>query len=372
MHTGQDGGTEEVPGQTCLGINHNINSIAGMVRMHFGLIGCGGVGLLRAAALKKIPSFHLELVCDSDEARAQEMSRQFGGTVESDWRALIHNDSLDAVIVSTPPHLHAEMCIEALRAHKHVLCEKPLARSPNECRDILSAARESGSFLATGFNYRFYPSIMKGREMLATGMIGELDHIRSYAGYTAEDLSQEWMHDQHIMGGGALRDNGIHLIDLTCYFLGEIESVNGFASNAVWNFEGCEDNGFALLRSKAGKIASLQASWTEWCGYQFKLEVYGSRGCIHIWCFPMKTEVYWKNDGQTRINKKTYFFPKTFIGEHLYSYRWVVTQSFVLELESFEEAIKGKDTNIATGHDGLRSVEIAHDASRNSKSALLS
>src|SRR5690606_28302912 len=129
----------------------------------------------------------------------------------------------------------------------------PLARTADECRLIVEAAEQSERLLATGFNYRFYPSILKARELLDAGIIGELDHIRSYAGYSARDHGQAWIHDEGIMGGGALRDNGIHLIDLTLYFLGEpVEEVHGFATNRVWRFPGCEDNGFALLRGESG------------------------------------------------------------------------------------------------------------------------
>ena len=172
---------------------------------------------------------------------------------------MVRRNDIHAVIVSTPPSLHAEMTVAALNAGKHVLCEKPLARTPAECQRMVAAAKDSKRFLATGFNYRFYPSIEKARGLMDSGLIGKLDHVRAYSGYSAAEHNHDWLHDAEMMGGGALRDNGIHLIDLACYFLGEVTEVKGFASNSVWGFNGCEDNGFALLRSKAGKIGTLQA-----------------------------------------------------------------------------------------------------------------
>jgi predicted dehydrogenase len=249
-------------------------------KMNYGLIGCGGIGWLRAQALQQIKGDYLLTVHDLDESRAYALASRYGSSVESSWGNLIKRDDVEAVIVSTPPSLHAEMAITALEAGKHVLCEKPLARTPEECRQILEAAEKSGTFLATGFNYRFYPSILKARDLFDAGLIGELDYIRSYSGYTAADHDHDWLHDYNVMGGGALRDNGIHLIDLTTYFLGDVEEVKGVASNAVWGFQGCEDNGFVLMRNTAGNIASLQASWTEWQGYKFLIEIYGTRGCI--------------------------------------------------------------------------------------------
>lgn len=331
--------------------------------IRLGLIGCGEIGALRAAAIERLTTHQLVAVSDVDEDRARTLSAKYGGVVEPDWRRLVQRDDLEAVVISTPPHLHAEMCINALESGKHVLCEKPLGRTPEECRSILQAADQNGRFIATGFNYRFYPSIQKARALLNSGVIGELDHVRSYAGYSAKDHNHPWLHDVEVMGGGALRDNGIHLIDLTHYFLGDVAEVKGFTRDRVWNFNGCEDNGFALLRNRAGKVASLQASWTEWKGYRFLVELYGTRGCIIASCFPMITKVISTSELGGRTRSKTHFFPLVHLREHLHSYRWVVTQSFVEELEAFARAVRGEDTSIATGLDGLRAVEIAHEAS---------
>jgi predicted dehydrogenase len=316
-----------------------------------------------------LPSCQLAAVSDVDQARAQRVAAKYGGAVELDWHQLIRREDVEVVVVSTPPHLHAEMCIAALSAGKHVLCEKPLARTPDECRKMLEAAERHGRVLATGFNYRFYPSMRKARAILDAGVIGELDHIRSYTGYSASAHSQAWLHDVAIMGGGALRDNGIHLIDLTCYFLGEVEEVKGFTSDSVWGFKGCEDNGFVLLRNKRGKIASLHASWTEWRGYRLCVEVYGTLGCIRAWCFPMITQVVWSQQRGGRTRRKIHFFPMTFVQEHLRSYRWVVIQSFVQEFQALSQALRQEPTALASGRDGLLAVEIASAACSISTSA---
>ena len=332
--------------------------------MRFGLIGCGGIGWLRAEALSQSQANQLVAASDLESERASALAHKFGCAVEPDWLSLIQRDDLEAIIISTPPSLHAEMCIAWLKAGKHVLCEKPLVRNPQEGLAILEVANQTGRFVATGFNYRFYPSFIKARQLLDSGIIGELDHIRSYAGYTAADHNHAWLHDYNIMGGGALRDNGIHLIDLTHYFLGSVAEVKGFATNSVWGFEGCEDNGFALLRSTSGKIAVLQASWNEWDRYQFKLEIYGQRGIIRASCFPMITQVLWAEERGGRTKQKTFNFPKVFLMEHLRSYRWVVVQSFLEEYEAFAEAVNGEKTAIATGFDGIRAVEIADEAAK--------
>jgi predicted dehydrogenase len=333
--------------------------------MRFGLIGCGEIGVLRAAALARDPEHRLMAVCDAAADRARDFSARFAAAAETDWRALVRRDDVDAVIVSTPPSMHAEMTVGALEAGKHVLCEKPLARTAGECRAMVEAAERADRFLGTGFNYRFYPSMLKAREVLDSGLIGELDHIRSYTGYSAQDHNHPWLHDASVMGGGALRDNGIHLLDLTLHFLGEVAEVKGFGTNAVWGFEGCEDNGFALVRSTAGKVATLQASWTEWRGYRLLVELYGERGCIRAWCFPMMTHVVWaeRRGGPTR--RKRHLFPRVHVMEKVRSYRWVVVESFVLEHRAFAAASRGEASRVATGIDGLRAIEVAQSAVRN-------
>jgi len=324
----------------------------------YGLIGCGDIGKLRADGLRR-SGRELRAVSDLDGARCARVAS--GAVVERDWRDLIKRDDVDAVIVSTPPSLHAEMTIAALRAGKHVICEKPLARTVKECAAMVAAARESGRFLATGFNYRFYPSVLKARELLDSGLIGKVDHIRSYTGYSASVHNHAWLHDSEVMGGGSLRDNGIHLLDLTCYFLGDVADAQGAASGLLWGFPGCEDNGCVLIRNRRGAIASAQATWSEWRGYRFQIEITGERGTIDLSCFPMITRATWMPPGGKR-QRKSWYFPMVHVMEHLKTYRWVVVESFRQEFAHFERAILGEQNSVATGADGQLTVEVAHAA----------
>jgi predicted dehydrogenase len=294
-----------------------------------------------------------------DGERAARVAAPHGAAAGSDWRALVERDDIDAVFVSTPPALHEEMSVRALEAGKHVLCEKPLARTPAECRAMVDAASRSGRVLATGFNYRFYPSFALARDYLSRGAIGELSHVRSYGGYSATGHNQPWVHDAQVVGGGALHDIGIHLIDLTRSFLGGVDDVVRFDRGAVWNYPDCEDNGFLLMRSPTGVIASLHASWTEWGRYQFLIELVGTRGRMRVSCFPMRLELLQSDAPGGRTKPTVHRFPGVMLGEHLRSYRWVVTRSFSAELAAFADRIAGRPSLCATGADGLRALEIA-------------
>lgn len=316
---------------------------------------------MRADAIAALSGSRLVVVSDQDAGRANHVASTHGAVVETDWRALVARADLDAVIVSTPPPLHAEMCVAALQQGKHVLCEKPLARNPEEAGQIVDAAGSCQRLLGAGFNLRFFPPIMKAREILDSGQIGELDHIRSFAGHPGgSEFTHSWVHDASVMGGGSLLDNGIHVIDLTAYFLGDVAEVAGFATNHVWQFPGCEDNGFALLRNAAGRVATLHASWSEWRGYQFRVEVYGTRGCVIASYPPMMTRVVRMEKAGGPARKQTFLFLKLQVLERLRSYRWSILQSFIREMEAFRSAARGDRTSVALGSDGLRAVEIAH------------
>jgi predicted dehydrogenase len=333
--------------------------------LSFGLIGCGDIGQLRARAVAKA-GHRLTAVSDVDASKMAQAARH-GAAQFADWRVLVGRLDVDAVIVSTPPILHAELTVGALHAGKHVLCEKPLARDPAECQRMLNAATETGRVLATGFNYRFYPSFHLAHEWLNAGRIGNLNHIRSYGGYSVHD--QPKVHESEVAGGGALHDIGIHLLDLTRWFLGEVETVQGLATGSVWNFPGCEDNAFVLLRGAADRVATVHASWTEWGRYQFVIELVGRSGRIRAGCFPMVAELLSSDGPGLPVKRTLERFPLVFLGEHIRSYRWVVVKSFVEELNAFTRLVRGEGSDIATGVDGARAVEIAYMVSHGETTA---
>ncbi len=325
--------------------------------LRYGLIGCGDIGVVRAAALARAGA-RLVAVSDVDGRKAAALATRHGALHDREWHTLLTRD-LDVAIISTPPSLHAEMAVAALQAGKHVLCEKPLARTPDECREMVAAAKAANRVLATGFNYRFYPLFQRAHELLERGEIGELSHIRAYAGYSATSHNQPWVKDASVVGGGALHDNGIHLIDLTRWFLGEVVDIQGWATGWVWGYGRAEDNGFLLLRNAADRVATLHASWTEWGRYRFAIELVGTRGSIVATCFPMRLEMLRSDRPGGTMQRSRESFLSTMIGEHLRSYRWVVEQSFVREYAALEQAVAGQRSNIATGTDGLRAIEIA-------------
>ncbi len=330
--------------------------------MRFGLIGAGCIGNLRARALAKISGAKLVAVTDITAAAAAAIAGPAGARVAANAEALFTAADIDTVIVSTPPQYHEQAVLAALAAGKHVLCEKPLANSLDACRRMVCAARNHGKILTTGFNHRYFPAIQFLKKAVADGTIGKLNHVRAFAGH--EGLSQfrsASEYDKKVIGGGALLDVGIHLIDLTAYVLGDVRDVYGVATGAVWNLPETEDNGFALLRNSTGAVAALHASWTEWKGYRFYLEAYGDRGMVRAYYAPMMhLLIEMDKPGGARRRSRS-FYPLLAMKEKFFGWQSTVVETFRQELGDFIAlASGGHPTTIADGYAGLRAVEIAN------------
>ncbi len=329
--------------------------------MRFGLVGAGGIGQIRARSFRNLPGCKLVAITDVDKERALAIAPSPQTHIFADYEQMLSSEVVDAIIVSTPPQFHEEMTISALEAGKHVLCEKPLANSVVGCRRMVETARTTGKTLATGFNQRYFPAIQFVKRTLDSGLIGELDHIRAFGGHTGlSEFKAPWMYDKKIMGGGALMDIGIHIIDLTRYLLGDIAEVFGIATCDVWKLDRSEDNGFALMLSPQKKRAILHASWTEWKGYRFHIEAYGEKGMVRAYYAPMMNMLIYMDKPGGRRHRKFNFYPKNIIEEKRHGWQSTTIKSFQQELTDFVKLCEGKPGIIADGFSGFRAVEIAN------------
>jgi predicted dehydrogenase len=184
--------------------------------------------------------------------------------------------------VSTSNDQLAEASIAALESGKHVLCEKPLGRNAQEAAAIVAAAASSGKLLKVGFNHRHHPAIAAGHELVDQRAIGNVFAIRALYGHGGRvGYEREWRTDPARSGGGELLDQGVHIVDLARWFIGEIAQAQGFIGTYHWPIEPVEDNAFALLRSSGGGIVSFHTSWTQWKN-AFRFEVLGTGGYLRI------------------------------------------------------------------------------------------
>ncbi len=192
------------------------------------------------------------------------------------------DSEIDAVVVCTVNKFLAPITVGALEANKHVLCEKPLGRNAEEAARMVAASRKHGRILKVGFTLRFHPALREAHRLCERGEIGPLFFVRAVYGHGGRPgYAQEWRGDQELAGGGELLDQGIHLIDLARWFLGDFEEAVGLTARWFWEIDPLEDNAFMLLRNRGGRVASLHASWTEWRN-RFTLAVVGRDGFAQV------------------------------------------------------------------------------------------
>ncbi len=249
--------------------------------MTFGvaIVGCGLIGAKRAAFLG--PEGRLLACADLDLNRALELSAPNGALAVDDWRKVLELDGVDIVIVSTRHDALSDITRAAIAAGKHVLVEKPAARSVLEIEQVLAALKNAQVKVRVGFNHRYHRSVRKARELVDCGAIGELMFIRARYGHGGRPgYEKEWRADPSLSGGGELIDQGPHLIDLSRYFLGDFKRVSGFAHTFFWDMP-VDDNAFLLLRTDTDQTAFLHASCTEWKNL-FSMEIYGRLGKLDL------------------------------------------------------------------------------------------
>lgn len=248
-------------------------------RLRVGVIGCGRIGTLRAAVATGNRGSHVVAVADLDRSRAKEVAELMGAAVTTEWEEVIERRDVDAVVVATTHRWLTPISAAALRAGKHVLCEKPMSLNSAQAEELVVIARRSGRLLSVGFNHRHHPAIRRAHRLAHDGAIGELLFIRCRYGHGGrEGYEREWRLNPELSGGGELLDQGIHALDLFRWFLGDLSVVAGVTANWVWRAP-VEDNVFALLRSSRDQVACLHASWTQWKNL-FSFEVFGERGAL--------------------------------------------------------------------------------------------
>jgi predicted dehydrogenase len=247
--------------------------------MRVAIIGCGLVGHKRARALKE---FRLVACADTVRERAQALADTVPDVQPlADWRAVMERRDVDIVIVSTTHNALAEITLAAIAVGKHVLVEKPAARRAAELVPVIEAAQRARILVRVGFNHRYHPALRKAQALCAEGAVGELMYVRGRYGHGGRlEYEKEWRANPALSGGGELTDQGVHLIDLARWFLGDFTEVQGFARTYYWNMQ-VEDNGFLLLETARRQTALLHASCTEWKNL-FSFEIFGREGKLEI------------------------------------------------------------------------------------------
>ncbi len=333
--------------------------------LNVAVVGCGEIGSMRAAAVTRCPGLRLRAVCDINRSRAEALAGRFGAVAMQDAQAAVSAPEVDLVVVSTSNDLHAPVAIAAMNAGKHVLCEKPLARTLEEARAMVHAAIRNGVQLKAGFNHRYYPCVLKTAQLVRSGAVGEPISLRASIGHPGgAEFFSRWFGNPSIAGGGTLVDNGVHMLDVARWLLGEVKDVFAMKTAARVT-SGSEDNCVVLLRCGSA-MASIASSWNKWRGY-FEIELLGTQGYIHCSYPPMKARFGRVAASNGRVKQERFFFLRDVVSEKLFSYRWTTIGTFVGDLSEWLEAIRGKRSPADSAQDGYRAVELVQAVYRSAE-----
>ena len=255
-----------------------------MRSVRFGIVGTGLAARFHAEAIARAPGARLVAVCRSDSTRAAEAEAHFGVPCELSYGALLARADVDAMCICTPSGLHAEQTIAAARAGKHVLVEKPIALSLSDADAAITACRVADVRLGVVLQRRTDPLFTAVKAAIDGGRLGRMvlgnvsiPYIRPQEYYDSAAWRGTWALD----GGGALMNQGIHLVDLLLWCLGDVEQVRAHAATLAHAIE-VEDCVTVTLQFMSGALGTIAATTAAAPGYPHRIELYGDQGGIQI------------------------------------------------------------------------------------------
>ena len=279
-----------------------------------GIIGCGKIAQVRhIPEYAANPDAEVYGFYDINLARAEELAKQYGGKAYASYEELLADPEIAAVSVCAANHVHAEITIAALKAGKHVLCEKPMAVTLEECEAMVAAAKESGKYLMIGQNQRLAKAHAKAKELIEQGAIGKVLTFRTIFGHGGPETwsidpgSNVWFFDKTKAAMGAMADLGIHKTDMIQYVLGtRIARTQAVLStldkkDATGGLIGVDDNAICIYQMENGVIGTMTASWTYYAAEDNTTVIYGTKGELRLYDDP-KYSVQQINADGTRID----------------------------------------------------------------------
>lgn len=239
------------------------------------VIGFGKMGKIRADAIEKSSIGKVIGVFEPNP------SKNIKYPLYNSEKEVFNDPKVDAVFLCTPNYRIVPLCIESLKAGKHVFSEKPPAFNSVQLSSVIQSENDSGKVLMYGFNHRHHDSVQRMKNIIVSGEMGKPLWMRGrYGKEVNQDFLKGWRADKRLSGGGIMLDQGIHMLDLFLYLGGGFDEVQALVSNLFWKIEGIEDNVFAQFRcSKTGLCASLHSTMTQW-RYLFSLEIFLEEGAL--------------------------------------------------------------------------------------------
>jgi predicted dehydrogenase len=338
-----------------------------------GIIGSGFEADIHAASMGMVPDMvEVAAVASPTAGRAAALAGRYGiPRVFTDYRAMLAEPDIGMVTIAAPNWLHCRMAVDAARAGKHVVCEKPLAMTLEEAEEMCFEARRAGVLLLYAEELYFTPKYVKAKEMADQGAFGKVYLVKQSEKHCGPHA--EWFWDVERAGGGVFMDMGCHGIAFCWWFLGrpKLESVYCQMGTYVHaDRTRGEDNAHCLLEFEGGAVGLVENSWAKRGGMDDRVEVYGSGGVTYVNlhmgnALPTYSETGYGYAVEKAPSTRGWSWP---VYEELWNY------GFPQEMRHFARCARGLEAPRATGEDGLFVMEALYagyaSAGRGAKVAL--
>ncbi|MBO7742995.1 Gfo/Idh/MocA family oxidoreductase [Paenibacillus sp. MWE-103] len=299
-------------------------------------------------SLRRMPEAEIIGIADEKHSRVEAVTERYGVPYFPDYRDLLATDA-DAVVICSENVHHARLTIEAARAKKHVLCEKPLGITAPEMEAMIAACRENGVQLMTAFPCRYLPAVADAKAAIDRGDIGEVVAIK---GTNRGSNPGGWFTDRTLSGGGAVLDHTVHVMDLMNWMLGSAATEVYAYAGSRFGAGDIDDAGLVHVKFASGVFAVIDTSWSRPRAFptwgDVTMEIVGTKGVITVDAFAQKNEAYSDVDGKASWS---------YWGDDMDE---LMIRDFVLAL------LSGRPVPV-TGEDGLKSAAVALAAYESAK-----
>lgn len=340
-----------------------------------GIAGCGRIAQTRhLPEYQAHPAVRIAGLFDLNQERAKELAAQYGAKAYDSYEAMLADPVIDAMSVCSTNVAHAEMSVAALKAGKHVLCEKPMAVTLSDCERMAAAARESGKTLMIGQNQRLAAAHVKAKALIDAGEIGQVlafSTVFRHSGpetWSVDPGAGTWFFDKNKAAMGALADLGIHKTDLIQFLTGQtVAEVQARICTLDKKFADgtpitVDDNALCIFRMSGGAVGTMAASWTNYGAEENATSIYGTLGALHLYTHP-----YHSVELQKRGSEPV-FFDEDQIQTNDHQTKSGVIDLFVDHLlDPAKPYISGESVLTA-----MRAVFAAMESSRTGKTVILS
>lgn len=251
----------------------------------FGIVGLGMIADFHAKAIKSTKNGRLAACCSRSRSKAAAFGKKYHCNGYSSLSEFLSDPEVEVVAICTPSGAHMETALEAAKAGRHIIVEKPLEINLERCDKIINACAQQGVICAGIFPTRFWEISMLVKNSLASGRFGTLvlgsaymKYYRTQEYYDTGGWHGTWKYD----GGGALMNQGIHAIDLLQWYMGPVESIRAFSRTLGHTGLEVEDTAVASIQFKSGALGVIEGSTAVYPGYQKKLELGGTKGSVIV------------------------------------------------------------------------------------------